>query len=79
MQRRIGVGWHELDMERAVSGLTATGLVIHDLEDLDVPIAEAQALADRWQGAKLYTTTGLGHRRILEDPAVVEEIATFFS
>jgi hypothetical protein len=30
-----------------------------------------------WQGARLVPTTGLGHRAILRDPAVVGHAVTF--
>lgn len=46
-------------------------LVIHDIEDREVKIDHGQALARAWPNARLLATTGLGHRRILRDGAVI--------
>lgn len=51
-------------------------LVIHDAEDREVPLSEAEATAAAG-GARLLTTRGLGHRRILKDPSVVREVVRF--
>ena len=52
-------------------------LVIHDRGDRDVPYAEGAQLAERWPAARLHSTEGLGHYRILRDPAVVAAAADF--
>jgi pimeloyl-ACP methyl ester carboxylesterase len=52
-------------------------LVIHDRDDKEVRWEDGAAIAGAWPGARLETTTGLGHRRILHDPAVIERIAEF--
>ena len=44
-------------------------LVIHDRADPVVPHDVAARLAGVWPGATLKTTSGLGHHRILRDPA----------
>lgn len=46
-------------------------LVIHDVDDREVKIEHGQRLAAIWPNARLITTTGLGHRRILRDDAVI--------
>ena len=50
---------------------------MHDTEDSDSPFAEGAQLARGWAGSSLMATTGLGHRRILRDPDVVERVAAF--
>lgn len=52
-------------------------LVVHDRADPQTPYADAAALADALPDAHLVATTGLGHRRILRDPAVVERVLRF--
>ncbi|MDQ0140672.1 pimeloyl-ACP methyl ester carboxylesterase [Cupriavidus necator] len=52
-------------------------LVIHDRDDKEVRWEDGAAIAGAWPGARLETTTGLGHRRILRDPAVIARIAAF--
>jgi pimeloyl-ACP methyl ester carboxylesterase len=52
-------------------------LLVHDRQDAETGWADSDAIARAWPGARLVTTTGLGHRRILGDPAVVAEVAGF--
>lgn len=55
----------------------AQTLVIHDHEDRINPFADGLAFARAIPGAKLIDTLGLGHRKILKDPAILEQIGDF--
>ncbi len=52
-------------------------LVVHDRDDREIAHAEAELLVASWQRANLVSTSGLGHRRILREPEVIELITTF--
>jgi pimeloyl-ACP methyl ester carboxylesterase len=52
-------------------------LVVHDEEDREVPLSQARAVADSWPSSQLMVTRGLGHRRLLRDPAVIERVLAF--
>lgn len=52
-------------------------LVIHDLNDPEVPHEEGARLVDAWSGARLMTTNGLGHNHILRAPEVVDAAVGF--
>lgn len=52
-------------------------LVVHDVNDRDVPIGRARGMASRL-GAELYETQGFGHHRILQSPEVAQRLAVFF-
>jgi pimeloyl-ACP methyl ester carboxylesterase len=52
-------------------------LLVHDTGDPETPWSDSTAIAKAWPGARLVSTTGLGHRRVLRDPAVVAEVAAF--
>jgi predicted alpha/beta hydrolase family esterase len=52
-------------------------LVIHDRDDKEVRWEDGAAIAGAWPAAQLVTTTGLGHRRILQDKAVATEVVSF--
>jgi pimeloyl-ACP methyl ester carboxylesterase len=52
-------------------------LIVHDYKDKEVPYDEATQLAAAWPEARLLTTDGLGHQRILRATAVIDEIANF--
>ena len=54
-------------------------LIVHDRNDRRLAWAESVALVDRWPDARLVTTEGLGHSRLLGDPAVHAEIVHFVS
>ena len=49
-------------------------LVVHDRGDRQTPYAVGEAIAAAWPNARLMTTEGLGHHRILADPAVVAAV-----
>lgn len=78
-ERRLGLAWHELDVPRLAAGLTPPLLVLHDRHDDEVAVADGRAIAAAWRGARLVETTGLGHMRILRDPAVVSETVEFLA
>jgi pimeloyl-ACP methyl ester carboxylesterase len=52
-------------------------LVIHDRADREVPFVHGERLAALWPEAELHAPTGLGHRRILRDPAVIADAVRF--
>lgn len=54
-------------------------LIVHDTGDDDVPYHDAERLHQTWTSSTLLTTQGLGHKRILRDPAVMEQIADFLT
>ena len=50
-----------------------------DRDDDEVAWTDGAAIAEAWPGARLVTTTGLGHRRILRDAQVVSQAVSFVS
>ena len=52
-------------------------LLVHDRDDGGTSLEESEAIASSWPGALLHKTSGLGHRRILRDPAVIETVMHF--
>lgn len=52
-------------------------LIIHDDNDQDVPISESELLHQAWPNSVMQRTTGLGHRRILYNPQVIENTVNF--
>jgi len=67
--------WTDLDVDRVLPGLRARGLVIHDRDDDEVPLADGRAIAAGWPQARLEVTVGLGHRRVLRDEGVRAMVA----
>ena len=75
--KRTGITVDELQMHRHVPALGQPGLIVHDLDDADVPWEEGERYARHWPGARLFTTQGLGHHRVLDAPEVVEAVLAF--
>jgi len=65
------------DLLRVAPAQRAPLLVLHDRADREVPFAHGEALAAAWPGARLQPLANLGHKRMLREPAVLEEIVDF--
>jgi pimeloyl-ACP methyl ester carboxylesterase len=57
--------------------IAAPTLVVHDRGDRINPFAHGEAFAAHIEGAQLVATEGLGHRKVLKDPAVLDAVAAF--
>lgn len=76
-ERRLRLGWRDLDVRVHARRMSAPLLVIHDHEDDTVPFSHGADIAHHWPGATLLETTGLGHRDLLNDPAVITRVLEF--
>jgi pimeloyl-ACP methyl ester carboxylesterase len=79
IEERFGLRWFELEVARLAPRLATPALVIHDRGDARVPWAQGAALARAWPGARLLSTEGLGHGRILESETVLRAAADFIA
>ncbi|MCX2680826.1 alpha/beta hydrolase [Galbibacter sp. EGI 63066] len=52
-------------------------LVIHDKNDMDVPISSAHNIHNNLKNSKLLVTEGFGHRKILGNNEVIEQLSRF--
>ncbi|MBM0239883.1 alpha/beta fold hydrolase [Micromonospora sp. ATA32] len=78
IERRVGAPMHHLDAPLLGRGVAMPPtLIVHDRDDTSVPVTEGEAIAATWTGARLHLTSGLGHRWLLRDPAVVAEVVDF--
>ena len=78
VERRVGSSMSAFDVPAvAARGPTPPLLLVHDREDAETGWSDSAAIARTWPDARLVTTAGLGHRRILRAPAVVAEVAGF--
>jgi pimeloyl-ACP methyl ester carboxylesterase len=78
IERRVGMPLSAFDvpaMARRIAPLPL--LLVHDRLDAETGWTDSAAIARSWPDARLVTTTGLGHRRILRAPAVVAEATGF--
>ena len=52
-------------------------LVIHDKQDVDVPVNSAYEINEKLENSELFITEGLGHRRVLGNDLVIKRILEF--
>jgi pimeloyl-ACP methyl ester carboxylesterase len=80
VERRLGLRMSYFDIPAMAHELTTPPLlIVHDRDDHETSWDASQKLATQWPNAQLLTTTGLGHNRILSDPAVVSAAVAFIS
>ncbi len=78
VERRVGAPMRHFDVPelgRAVA--MPSTLIVHDRDDVSTPVTDGAAIAAAWPAARLHVTSGLGHRRLLHDPDVVNEVVDF--
>lgn len=76
-RQRTGIDVDDLQVARRVRDYGQPCLIVHDLDDGDVPWAEGERYAQHWPGARMLTTQGLGHRRVLVAPEVMAAVLAF--
>ena len=79
IEERYGVRWEDLEPARLAPRLGARALVIHDRDDRMVPWTQGARVANAWPNARLLSTDGLGHGRILADEDVGRAAVDFIS
>ena len=60
-----------------VAGKNVELLLIHYREDAEVPHAVSAEVAASFPRATLKTTNGLGHRRIVKSPEIIQDALAF--
>ena len=76
LEQRVGATMESFDVASFAHAVRIPVLVVHDTTDAEVPYAEGARLAELL-GARLVTTSGLGHRRVLFAPEVVGAVVEF--
>jgi pimeloyl-ACP methyl ester carboxylesterase len=69
---RFGVEFQDVSALKLIEGVNGMPLLlIHDVNDREVSIKHPQKLMERYPEARLISTEGLGHIRILRSPEVI--------
>lgn len=79
LERRSCIAMGDMQAHRTAPAIGRPALVVHDLQDMEVPWAEGERYARHWPQATLLTTTGLGHRRVARDPDVITSALRFLA
>jgi hypothetical protein len=70
-------GTHMRDLRLTEGPVPTPLLVLHDRGDARVSIRDGLAVARTWPAAELVATRGLGHHKILRDPAIIRRAVGF--
>jgi pimeloyl-ACP methyl ester carboxylesterase len=76
-ERRIGMGFAEFQAHRNAPRIGRPALIVHDLDDREIPWAEGERYARFWSESRLLSTSGLGHNRIADDAGVIAAALRF--
>ena len=79
IERTVGREPSTLDARRAAAELRVPALIVHDPEDREVPWAHGAEIANAWLGSRLLPAEGLGHTRLLRDPAILATTMEFIT
>ena len=79
VEARFGLPFEQVKASELAPQQQVPLQIFHDLEDRDVPWVEGRRLQRLWPGARLFTTRGLGHRRLLRDEGVIAQGVAFLS
>jgi pimeloyl-ACP methyl ester carboxylesterase len=73
----LKVRFDEIAAAKLAPSLDVPLLVMHDEGDREIGYEEGVELVRFWPGARLKSLNGLGHRRLLKDPACIAEAVDF--
>ncbi len=77
MDNLLGYDVEKLSSYVVAKSVAIPTLVIHDTQDNEVPVSCAHAIRQNLKKGAIMITEGLGHRRILTDPKVIDRIILF--
>jgi pimeloyl-ACP methyl ester carboxylesterase len=78
IERRFGEDvWQDFAADRMAASLEIPALIVHDKDDPQIDVEDGRLLAEAWSGAVFAETSGLGHGRLLRDPAVIQRAVGF--
>lgn len=77
VEKSVGLERMAMELGQVGPKLRTPLLLVHDAQDRTISHQHSQEIAQAWPGARLLTTQGLGHRRILRDPEVLARAAAF--
>ena len=69
----------QISADENAAKLSIPALIIHDVNDCEVPWQQGERLAHAWPGARYMQTEGLGHTRSLRDHKTIQATVDFIS
>jgi pimeloyl-ACP methyl ester carboxylesterase len=78
IEKKFNLKVEDLSIVHLAQKHNPKGLILHDEQDVDVPVFNAKQTAAAWPKADLHLSNGLGHRRILMDSKTISTLYDFF-
>lgn len=79
VERREGVSLGHFEPAWLAERVTQPTLIVHDRGDVTAPLSGSEALLAGLPAGRLHVTEGLGHRRLLSDPGVMQQVLAHLS
>lgn len=73
----VGTSFAEFQAHHNAPRIGRPALIVHDLDDREVPWAEGERYARYWQDSRLLSTRGLGHNAIVQHEDVIAAALRF--
>jgi pimeloyl-ACP methyl ester carboxylesterase len=77
LERATGRSVQEFHIRQHLRSLGLPCLIVHDVNDLEVPWGDGELYARHWHNSRLLTTQGLGHHKVLDAPEVIDATLAF--
>lgn len=77
LEKKFAQKFEDLSLRTMVKHIETPGLVIHCEDDVDAPVECAHQIHENWKNSTLLCTQNLGHRRILKNKEVAQQIIDF--
>ena len=77
LKKQYALEAKKTDITRLIQSVPVPGLLIHDKDDRLIPIEVGDQLAKAWDGSRYIKTQSLGHRNILKDPFVIQQVTDY--
>ena len=77
METRLGTTWDELNAVKRAPRIRIPVFLIHDKDDREVSVTTGLAIANALSKPAVRITEGLGHRRILKNTDVINDVVRF--
>jgi esterase/lipase len=79
VEQHVDLTFDQLSLAKRINPVKHSILIIHDIEDKEVPYNQALKYEDILGKDNVMTTTGLGHRQIMRDNKVLQKVADFIN
>ena len=78
LEAHFGYDLNQDNPDKLIHQIRSSLLIVHDRDDNTIPFNDSLSLSATSPNVILHATRGLGHKRILADPEVIQASVAFF-